>query len=177
MNYETNGQLVEGSIYDVDTTPKYKLGKTISTDDGKTFAYVKATANLAAGTAYKVAGLKIGTVAQDGAGKIKISVTTPTILTTVAPEDVLGALVKVTDSNSAVKGVYAIESASADATYIYAPIKAVEATDTIAGVNCETPAFCGGTVASGKSQGTPLTAIASGKYGWVMLVNPIAASA
>ena len=34
MNYDINS-LVEGSLYDVDTAPKYKLGKTVTTDDGK----------------------------------------------------------------------------------------------------------------------------------------------
>ena len=177
MNYDANAQLVEGSLYDVDDAPKYKLGKTITTDDGKTFAYVKATAALTAGTSYKVGSLAIGTVAQDGAGKIKITVTTPTIITTVKGADVEGALVKVTDTNSNVKGVFAIEGASDNGTAIFAPLACVEATDTLAGVATTTANFCGGAVSSGKAQGTPLVAIASGKYGWVLLQSPDAVSA
>lgn len=178
MNYDANAQLVEGGVYDVDDTPKYKLGKTITTDDGKTFAYVKATAALTAGTTYKVGSLAIGTVVQDGADKIKISATTPTIITNVTGADVEGALVKVTDTNSVVKGVFAIEGATDDGSaYIYAPLKGVETTDTVAGVATTTANFCGGAVSSGKAQGTPLVAIASGKYGWVLLQSPDAVSA
>lgn len=177
MNYNDNGQLVEGNFYDVDTAPKYKLGKVVSTDDGKTFAYVKATANLTAGTTYKVASLAIGTVAANGAGKARISATTPTIITNVVAADVEGALISVTDTNSNVK-VYPIEAATDDgATYIYANIPAVKSTDTLAGVASNTPAFAGGAVSAGKLQGTPLTAIASGKYGWVLLQDPLAVSA
>ena len=177
MNYNDNGQLVEGSFYDVDTAPKYKLGKTVCTDDGKTFAYVKATANLTAGTSYKVGSLAIGTVQQNGAGQAKISATTPTIITNVSAADVEGALIKVTDTNSNVS-VYPIESATDDgASYIYATIPAVKATDTLAGVASNTPAFAGGAVTEGKSQGTPLVAIASGKYGWVLIQDPLAVSA
>ena len=47
MNYDANAQLVEGGVYDVDDAPKYKLGKTITTDDGKTLL-IKATADLTA---------------------------------------------------------------------------------------------------------------------------------
>lgn len=177
MNYNDNGQLVEGNFYDVDTAPKYKLGKVVSTDDGKTFAYVKATADLTAGTTYKVASLAIGTVIANGAGKARISATTPTIITNVDGADVEGALISVTDANSNVN-VYPIETATDDGTtYIYANIPAVKATDTLAGVASNTPAFAGGAVSSGKLQGTPLTAIASGKYGWVLLQDPLAVSA
>ena len=177
MNYDANAQLVEGSVYDVDDAPKYKLGKTITTDDGKTFAYVKATAALTAGTTYKVGSLAIGTVIQDGEGKIKISATTPTIITNVKGADVEGALIKITDTNSNVV-VAPIESATDDgATYIYGVVKGVKATDTLAGVATTTANFCGGAVSSGKAQGTPMVAIASGKYGWVLLQSPDAVSA
>lgn len=176
MSYDINS-LVDGNLYVVDDAPKYKLGKLVHTDDGKTYAYVKATAALVAGTTYKVGSLAIGTVAQDGADTIKISATTPTIITTVSADDVNGALVKVTDTNSAVKGVFEINNAYSDGTYIRAKIKGVVATDTIAGVNTTSPNFCGGAVSSGKAQGTPFTAIASGKYGWVLLQSPDAVSA
>lgn len=176
MNYDANGQLVDGSFYDVDDAPKYKLGKTVCTDDGKTFAYVKATAALTAGTSYKVGSLAIGTIAQDGDGKAQITATTPTIITSVKGADVEGALVSITDADSNVK-VVAIESASDNGTKIFARIPGVKSTDTLAGVASNTPAFAGGAVSSGKTQGTPLTAIASGKYGWVLLQNPNAVSA
>lgn len=176
MNYDANAQLVEGSVYDVDDAPKYKLGKTITTDDGKTFAYVKATAALTAGTTYKVGSLAIGTVAQDGEGKVKISATTPTIITNVKGADVEGALIKITDTDSNVV-VAPIESATEDTTYIYGVVKGVKATDTLAGVATTTPNFCGGGVSSGKAQGTPMVSIASGKYGWVLLQSPDAVSA
>lgn len=176
MNYDANAQLVEGGVYDVDDAPKYKLGKTITTDDGKTFAYVKATAALTAGTTYKVGSLAIGTVIQDGEGKIKISATTPTIITSVKGADVEGALIKITDADSNVV-VAPIESATEDATYIYGVVKGVKTTDTLAGVATTTANFCGGGVSSGKAQGTPMVAIASGKYGWVLLQSPDAVSA
>ena len=177
MNYDANAQLMEGSIYDVDDAPKYKLGKTICTDDGKTFAYVKATAALTAGTTYKVGSLAIGTVTQDGEGKIKISATTPTIITNVKGADVEGALIKITDAQSNVV-VAPIESATDDGeTYIYGVVKGVKTTDTLAGVATTTANFCGGAVSSGKAQGTPMVAIASGKYGWVLLQSPDAVSA
>ena len=176
MNYDSN-LLVEGSIYDVDDAPKYKLGKTVTTDDGKTFAYVKATAALTAGTAYKVASLTLTTVAQNGADSITITATSPTIITNTKGDDVNGALVKVVDTNSNLKGIYAIEGASDNGTAIFAPLKGVVASDTITGINSNTPAFCGGATSSGKAQGTPLVAIASGKYGWVLLLNPDAVSA
>ena len=177
MNYDANGQLLDGNFYDVDDAPKHKLGKTVSTDDGKVFAYVKATANLTAGTAYKVGSLAIGTVAQDGAGKITVTATVPTIITNVKGEDVNGALVKVTDKDSVVKGVFAIEGAYDNGTAIFANLAGVETTDTIAGVASNTPAFAGGSPTSGKAQGTPLTDIASGKYGWVLMQDPLAVSA
>lgn len=170
------GTLVDGSVYDIDSAPRFPLGRTITTDDGKTFVYVKATANLVAGTAYKLAPISIAT-ATAGAGKITISATTPTINTVVTPVDIAGALVKVTDSGSNVKGVFGIKNAAQSSTSIVADVPGVVATDTIAGINSNTPAVCGGAVESGKTQGTPLTAIASGKYGWVMALNAIAASA
>lgn len=168
--------LVDGSLYDVDDAPKNALGRTVTTDDGKTFVYVKATANITAGTAYKVAPISIVT-ATAGAGIITISATAPTIKTTIQAKDIAGALVKVTDTNSAVKGVFGISQAYDSGDNIIATVDGVVATDTIAGVNSNNPAVCGGTVSAGKTQGTPLTTIASGKYGWVMLQNPIAASA
>ena len=173
------GTLVDGNPYEVDDAPRHPLGRTIATDDGKTFVYVKATAALTAGTAYKVAPITIGTASVTGVGKISITATTPTILTAVAPEDVAGALVKVTTSGSAVRGVFGIKNAALGASSnIVADCDGVLAsTDTLTGIADNTPAVCGGSPTSGKTQGTPLTAIASGKYGWVMLQNPIAASA
>lgn len=173
------GTLVDGSMYDVDDAPRFPLGRTVTTDDGKTFVYVKATAALAAGTAYKVAPITISTASATAKGKISITATTPTILTTVTPADIAGALVKVTDTNSNVLGVFGIKNAALGASSnIVADCDGVGAsTDTLAGIADNTPAVCGGSPASGKTQGTPLTAIASGKYGWVMLQNPIAASA
>ena len=71
-----------------------------------------------------------------------------------------------------------IESATDDgSTYIYGIVNGVKTTDTIAGVATTTPNFCGGAVSSGKAQGTPMVAIASGKYGWVLLQSPDAVSA
>ena len=173
---DVNGVLVDGSVYEVDTAPRFPLGRTITTDDGKTFVYAKAVAALTAGTAYKLAPISIAT-ATAGAGKITISATTPTINTYVGPADIEGALIKVTDSGSNVKGVFGIKGAYSSSTNIIAECEAVEATDTIAGVNSHTPAVCGGSPTSGKTQGTPLTAIASGSYGWIMVQDAIAASA
>lgn len=177
--YDVNGKLVDGSLYDVDDAPKNPLGFTTTTDDGKTFAYVKATAALTAGTSYKVAPITIGTASVTGVGKISVTATTPTILTTVTPADLAGALVKVTTSGSAVRGVFGLKNLALGASSnIVADCDGVlAATDTVAGIADNTPAVCGGAVESGKTQGTPLTSIASGKYGWVMLQNPIAASA
>lgn len=173
------GTLVDGDIYQVDDTPRFPLGRTISTDDGKSFAYVKATAALTAGTAYKVAPITIGTASVTGVGKISVSATTPTIITTVAPVDLEGALVKITTSGSAVRGVFGLKNVARGAgSTITADCEGVlAATDTAAGIADNVPAVCGGSVSAGKTQGTPFTAIASGKYGWVMLQNPISASA
>lgn len=173
---DTYGRLVDGSVYDVDDAPRFPLGRTITTDDGKTFVYAKAVAALAAGTAYKLAPITI-TTATASAGKVTISATTPTINTYVTPVDLAGALIKVTDTNSAVKGVFGIKNAAQSSTNIVADCDKVVATDTIAGINSRTPAVCGGAVEAGKSQGTPLTAIASGKYGWILVQDAIAASA
>lgn len=178
MNYDANGQLVDGGFHAVDDAPKYKLGKLVSTDDGKTFAYVKAGADLVAGTTYKVGSINVATAAYEN-GQVKITATAPTIITNVKGADVEGALIKVTDSESNVKGVFAIEAASDNGTAIFARLGGVEiaATDTFAGIASNTPAIAGGAVSSGKTQGTPLAAIATGKYGWVLLQNPDAVSA
>lgn len=169
------GTLVDGNMYDVDDAPRFPLGRTITTDDGKTFVYVKATADLTAGTTYKLAPITIST-ATAGNGKITISATAPTIKTIVSDVDIAGALVKVTDTDSNVKGVFGIKNAAISGDNIVADVDGVVATDTIAGINSKTPCVCGGGVESGKTQGTPFVAIASGKYGWVMAQNSIAAS-
>lgn len=175
MNYDANGQLVEGGFHNVDDAPKYKLGKTVCTDDGKTFAYIKASANLTAGTGYKVGSANVTSAEYDAAtGSVKVTGTAPTIITTIKGADIEGALV-----NVAGKGVYAIKSASDNGTAIFATLDGIEiaSTDTFSGVVSNTPAIAGGSVTSGKAQGTPLVDIASGKYGWVLMQDPLAVSA
>lgn len=172
-NLEMNGVIVDSNLYTVDDAPKYALGTEFKGVDGGTYRYVKTSAALAAGTSYATAGFTAMTAtATDGGATV--TATTPS---TTVSGDLVGQLVKLTDTNSAVKGVFPIVEDIYDGTNHKVKIPEAVSTDTIALVQTGT-GFAGGSASSsaGAINGTPLTAIASGKYGFVRLGQPVIAS-
>lgn len=148
--------LVDGSVYDVDDAPKYPLGKIFEDTTGRTYEYVKATAALTAGTAVAAAGYTAvaGLTATDGGATFSGS--TPANATA---KDLIGQLVKVTRSGSVI-GVFPV----VDGEGTHLTIPEVKAGDTIALV-----AYAGGLAGGTGTDVIPMTSIASGKYGFVLV--------
>lgn len=173
--------LVEGPLTQVDDTPRYPLGFKVVDENGKEYVYVKATAALTAGTAVAGVARSALTVTSSSAfdGGFKASASTPALATTTFNGNELkGTLVKITRS-SAVVGLFPITDAvydSANSNYVvYCP--EVKAGDTVA-FGAGQPVVTAGGSASAKGGATnamPITAIASGKYGFVATVPVIEA--
>lgn len=171
-NLELNGVLVDSNVYTVDDAPKFALGTEFKGENGETFRYVKSTAALAAGTAYATAGFTAMTAtAKDGGATVTASTPSSAI-----SGDLVGQYVKITRS-AAVVGVYPIIEDIYDGTNHQVTIPEAKSGDTLAIVTRGT-GFAGGSASSsaGAINGTPLTAIASGKYGFVLLGQPVIAS-
>lgn len=171
-NLEMNGVIVDSNLYTVDDTPKFALGTEFKGINGSTFRYIKSTAALAAGTPYATAGYTAMTAsAVDGGATV--SSTTPS---STVSGDLVGQFVKVTRS-AAVVGVYPIIEDIYDGTNHKVKIPEVLSGDTLALVSTGT-GYAGSSASSsaGAINGVPLTAIASGKYGFIRLNQPIIAS-
>lgn len=172
MNYDTKGELIDGDIYRVDTTPKYPLGKTVLTSNGRVARYVKATAALSAGTSYAVAGTTALTSPTAINGGLTITAATPS---TTNYNDLVGGFIKVTRS-AAVVGVYPIRAAVATDSGATLTVPEVKSGDTVALV-AYGRTHAGGTAnKAGAEQATPVANIASGSYGWVVEVPAVVAS-
>lgn len=160
MNYESNGQLLDGQVTDVDTVARFPLGKRVEADNGLVFRYVKATAALTAGTAYGLSALSITTATAPEDNTISITATTPAIAN-VAAEDVVGAPVIVNGEmkfiTSAVK--------NAAGTTITATVPGIKKSATIAGVPAGYSRL-GGKAGNGVAQAVPMATLKSGEYGW-----------
>lgn len=171
-NYDKN-ILVEGELNQVDDAPRYPLGTIVHDNLGREYVYVKATASLTAGTAVAGVARSAITVTASSAfkGGFKASASTPTLATTgFDANELIGTLVKVTDSDSNVKGLFPITGAEyTGSTYVvYCP--EVEVGDTVA-FGAGSPVVTAGGTASAKGGATnciPLNAMTSGKYGFVM---------
>lgn len=172
--------LVDGPLTQVDDAPRYPLGYKVTDKNGREYTYVKATAALTAGTA--VAGVARSaltvTASSSFKGGFKASASTPSLATTgFDGNELVGTLVKITDSNSNVKGLFPITGAEyTGSTYIvYCP--EVDTGDTVA-FGAGAPVVTAGGSASAKGGATnciPLTAVASGKYAFVATVTVIEA--
>lgn len=166
---ELNGVLVDSNIYTVDDAPKFALGTEFKGIDGNTYRYVKATAALTAGTAYATGGYTAFTAtATDGGATV--TATTPS---STVSGDLVGELVRVTRDGSVV-GVFPIESDEYNGTNHIVRIAGVKAGDTLAHVYTGV-GFAGGAASTkvGAINATPLTAIASGKYGFALVGQPV----
>lgn len=160
MKYESNGQLLDARIADVDAKARFPLGKRVIADNGLVFRYLKASAALTAGTAYAVAPVSVSTATAPADNTIAITATTPAIAGVVA-EDLVGVPVV------AAGKVLFITSASKNAagTTITATVPGVKKSDTVATATAAY-ALIGGTAASGVKQCVPVAALKSGEYGW-----------
>ena len=171
-NLEMNGVIVDSNLYTVDDAPKFALGTEFKGVDGGTYRYIKSTAALAAGTSYATAGYTAMTATAVNGGAT-VTATTPS---SAVSGDLVGQFVKVTRS-AAVVGVYPIIEDIYDGTNHKVKIPEVLSGDTLALVSTGT-GYAGSSASSsaGAINGTPLTAIASGKYGFVLLSQPVIAS-
>lgn len=168
MNYDTKGELIDGDIYRVDTTPKYPLGKTVLTSNGRVARYVKAAAALTAGTSYALSGTSAIASLTAVDGGATIGAATPA---TTNYDDLVGELIKVTRSGSVI-GVYPIRAAVAGKINV----PEVKSGDTLALV-AYARTHAGGTASkAGAEQGAPVSDIASGSYGWVIEMPGVVAS-
>lgn len=171
-NLEMNGVIVDSNLYTVDDAPKYALGTEFKGIDGNTYRYIKSSAALTAGTAYATAGYTAFTAtATDGGATV--TATTPS---SAVSGDLVGELVRITRDGSVI-GVFPITEDIYNGTNHIVKIAEAKAGDTLAHVYTGT-GFAGGSASSsaGAINGTPLTAIASGKYGFVLVGQPIIAS-
>ena len=148
--------LVDGGVEIVDDAPRFALGKTFEDVNGRVFKYVKATAALTAGTAVAEAGYTAvaGLTAVDGGAKF-----TGATPATTNGADLVGQMVKVT-RNSNVIGIFPVS----DGEGLNLTIPGVKAGDTLALV-----AYAHGLAGGSGSALVPMAAIASGKYGFVMV--------
>ena len=168
MNYDTKGELIDGDIYRVDTTPKYPLGKTVLTSNGRVARYVKATAALTAGTSYALTGTSAIASLSAVDGGATIGAATPS---TTNYDDLVGELIKVTRSASVI-GVYPIRAAVSGKI----TVPEVKSGDTLALV-AYARTHAGGTASkAGAEQAAPVAPIASGSYGWVIEMPGVVAS-
>ena len=173
--------LVNDPITQVDDAPRYPLGYKVTDKNGKEYVYVKASANLAAGTAVATAGRSALTVTSSSAfnGGFKASASTPALATTgFNGNELVGTLVKVTDSDSAVKGLFPITGAEYNGTAYVVSCPEVEEGDTVAFGDGANIVSAGGTASTkaGAINATPIVAIASGKFGFVAPNAPIIAA-
>lgn len=171
--------LVDGPLTQVDDTARYPLGFTVTDENGKEYVYVKATAALTAGTAVAGVARSALTVTSSSAfdGGFLASASTPSLATTTFNGNELkGTLVKITRSSTVI-GLFPITDAvyTGSAYKVFCP--EVKAGDTVA-FGAGQPVVTAGGSASAKGGATnamPITAIASGKYGFVAKVPVIEA--
>lgn len=171
--------LIDGPLTQVDDTARYPLGFTVTDENGKEYVYVKATAALTAGTAVAGVARSALTVTSSSAfeGGFKASASTPSLSTTsFNGNELKGTLVKITRSGT-VLGLFPITDATYDGTAYVISCPEVKAGDTVA-FGAGQPVVTAGGSASAKGGATnamPITAIASGKYGFVAKVPVIEA--
>lgn len=148
--------LVDGGVGEVDTTPKYALGKEFEDTFGRKYRYIKATAALTAGTAVAEAGYTAiaGLTAVDGGAKF-----TGATPSTTNGKDLVGQFIKVTRSGS-VLGIFPV----LDGEGKNLTIPEVKAGDTL-----DLVAYAHGLAGGSGTALVPMAAIASGSYGFVLV--------
>lgn len=171
--------LVDGPLTQVDDTARYPLGFTVTDENGKEYVYVKATAALTAGTAVAGVARSALTVTSSSAfdGGFLASASTPSLATTTFNGNELkGTLVKITRSATVI-GLFPITDAvyTGSAYKVFCP--EVKTGDTVAFGAGQPVVTAGGTASAkgGATNAMPITAIASGKYGFVAKVPVIEA--
>lgn len=172
--------LAEGPITQVDDAPRYPLGYKVTDKNGKEYVYVKASANLTAGTAVATAGRSALTVTDSSAfkGGFKASASTPALATTgFDGNELAGTLVEITRS-STVLGLFPITGAEYTGSAYVVSCPEVEEGDTVAFGDGANIVSAGGTASTkaGAINATPIVAIASGKFGFVAPNAPIIAA-
>lgn len=171
--------LVDGPLTQVDDTPRYPLGFTVTDENGKEYVYVKATAALTAGTAVAGVARSALTVTSSSAfdGGFLASASTPSLSTTsFNGNELKGTLVKITRSGT-VLGLFPITDATYDGTAYVISCPEVKAGDTVAFGAGQPVVTAGGTASAkgGATNAMPIVAIASGKFGFVAKVPVIEA--
>ena len=175
-----NNVLVDSPITQVDDAPRYPLGFKVTDKNGKEYVYVKASANLVAGTAVATAGRSALTVTSSSAydGGFKASASTPALATTgFDGNELVGTLVKVT-RGSDVLGLFPITGAEYNGSAYIVSCPEVKGGDTVAFGGGANIVSAGGTASAkaGAVNATPIVAIASGKFGFVAPNAPIIAA-
>lgn len=180
MSYDYDKvNLVEGSLNQVDDTPRYPLGTRVHDANGREYVYVKATASLTPGTA--VAGVKRSAITVVSGsvidGGFKISASTPTLATTgFNANEIKGTLVKITRSSSVI-GLFPIDEAEYDGTNYVCRCSEVKAGDTVAYGDGAAVVTAGGSASTkaGATNVEPISPLTSGQYGFAIPVTVIAA--
>ncbi|MBQ1569598.1 MAG: hypothetical protein IIZ78_00635 [Clostridiales bacterium] len=157
--------LVEGPLTQVDNAPRYPLGYKVTDDCGREYVYVKASANLTAGTAVALAGFTALSTSSVKAGGAVASSATPS---TTNYKDLIGNAVVISGGTK----IYPI--VDADGTFLVIP--GIAATDTISSFIGYPYAIAGGAASATATNALPVVSMASGKYGFVALAAPVAAS-
>lgn len=173
-----NNVLVNGPLTQVDDAPRYPLGYKVTDKNGKEYIYVKATSNLTAGTAATTASRSALTVTASSSfkGGFLASAATPALATTgFDGNELVGTLVKITDSNSNVKGLFPITGAEYNGTAYVVSCPEVEAGDTVAFGAGANIVAAGGAASTkiGAINVVPIVSFASGKFGFVAPSSPV----
>lgn len=165
--------LAEGLLEQVDIKPRYPLGFRTRDAEGREYVYVKAIENLTAGV--PVLGVaRTGLTIVSGSVSdrcFKISAAEPSLATdNFNVNELKGTLIKITDSNSQVKGVYPITDASYDGVRYLVVCPEVKTGDTVAFANGAPVVAAGGASSTdgGAINCIPITDMAEGTYGFVV---------
>ena len=165
--------LAEGLLEQVDTEPRYPLGFRTHDADGREYVYVKALADLTAGTA--VAGVARSaltvTPGSVSSGYFQVTAATPALATTTFNANELkGTLIEIVDANGTGRGIYPITDASYDGVNYALTCPEIKNGDTVSFAN-GAPVVAAGGVSStegGAINCTPISDIPEGKYGFVL---------
>lgn len=171
--------LVEGGLTQVDDAPRYPLGTRVHDKEGKEYVYVKATAGLTAGTAVAGVARTALTVTASSAfdGGFKASAATPALTTTgFDGNELVGTLVKITRDGKVI-GLFPITGAEYNGSAYVVSCPEVKTGDTVAFGAGAAVVTAGGTASTkaGAENVVPLTAIASGKFGFGLAQTVVAA--
>lgn len=155
--------LADGPLTQVDDAPRYPLGYKVTDKFGHDYIYVKATADLTAGSQVKVVGYTAIAASGVENGAIVLSGSTPA-----------GATAKDLIGNAVIISGVAYPIVDGEGTKLVVP--EVTASSSVTGFISYPYALAGGSASASDTAVTPITAITSGKYGFVALDTAAPAS-